>query len=310
MTDEKHYDIIIIGAGPAGLAAGLYAARARRRTILLERKVTGGQIALTSVVENYPGFEEVDGFELGQAMQRQAEKYGMETGYTEVTGLERCDGLHVVHTKDGDYTAKTIILTGGADYDRLGVPGEEGFTGKGVSYCATCDAAFFKDQVCAVVGGGDAAMDEGLFVARYASKVHLIHRRDQLRASKILQERAFANPKMEFVWNTVVTEVQGQDAVERLQLRNVKTDEESTLDVAAIFIFIGLSPNTGYLKGQLRMDAGGHIYVNEWMETEIPGLFVAGDVRVNSARQVVSAAGDGATAAIRADHYITDTFKE
>ena len=310
MTDEKHYDVLIIGAGPAGLAAGLYAARARRTTILLERNVTGGQIALTSVVENYPGFEEVDGFELGQMMQRQAEKYGMEMGYTEVTGLESRDSLQVVHTKDGDYTAKAVILTGGADYVRLGVPGEEELTGKGVSYCATCDAAFFKDQVCAVVGGGDAAMDEGLFVTRYASKVYVIHRRDQLRASMILQERAFANPKMEFIWNTVVSEIQGEDAVQRLKLRNVVTGEESDLEVAAVFIFIGQKPNTDYLKSQLKMDNGGHIYVNEWMETEIPGLYAAGDVRVNSARQVVSAAGDGATAAIRADHYITDTFKD
>ena len=310
MTNERHYDIVIIGAGPAGLAAGLYAARARRRTMLLERNVTGGQIALTSVIENYPGIEEVDGFELGQMMQRQAEKYGMETDYTEVTGLERRDGLHVIHTKEGDYTAKAVILTGGADYNRLGVPGEEELIGKGVSYCATCDAAFFKDQVCAVVGGGDAAMDEGLFVTRYASKVYVIHRRDELRASRILQERAFANPKMEFIWNTVVTEVVGKDAVERLKLRNVVTDEESELDVAAVFIFIGQQPNTAYLRGEVKMDEGGHIYVNEWMETEIPGLFAAGDVRVNSARQVVSAAGDGATAAIRADHYISDTFRE
>ena len=310
MTEEQHFDIVIVGAGPAGLAAGLYTARARRRTVLLERKVTGGQIALTSVIENYPGLEEVDGFELGQTMQRQAEKYGLEMGYAEVTGLERRDSLHVIHTNEGDYTAKALILTGGADYNRLGVPGEDKFIGKGVSYCATCDAAFFKDQVCAVVGGGDAAMDEGLFVTRYASKVHLIHRRDQLRASKILQERAFANPKMEFIWDTVVDEVQGEDAVQRLKLRNVITSEESVLDLSAIFIFIGLHPNTDYLKGYVKMDGGGHMYVNEWMETEVPGLFAAGDVRVNSARQVVSAAGDGATAAIRADHYITDTFKD
>ncbi|OGO49435.1 MAG: thioredoxin-disulfide reductase [Chloroflexi bacterium RBG_16_68_14] len=309
-TDERHYDIVIVGAGPAGLTAGLYAARARRRTILLERSVTGGQIALTSIVENYPGLEEVNGFELGQMMQRQAEKYGLEVGYTEVTGLEQRDGLHLLHTKDGDYTAKAVIITGGADYNRLGVPGEAELTGRGVSYCATCDAAFFKDQVCAVVGGGDAAMDEGLFVVRYASKVYVIHRRDQLRASKILQERAFANPKMEFIWDTVVTEIQGKDAVECLRLRNVKTNEESTLEVAAVFIFIGLSPNTDYLKGMLPMDGGGHIYVDEWMETGVPGLFAAGDVRANSARQVVTAAGDGATAAIRADHYISETFQE
>ena len=305
---DRHYDIAIIGAGPAGLAAGLYAARARRRTLLLERKVTGGQIALTSTIENYPGFEEVDGFELGQQMQRQAEKYGMETAFTEVTGISQRDRLHAIETKDGAYTAKAVIYTSGADYNKLGVPGEAELTGKGVSYCATCDAAFFKDQVCAVVGGGDAAMDEGLFVTRYASKVYVIHRRDELRASKILQERAFANEKMEFVWDTVVTKIEGTDAVERLQMRNVKTDEATTLDVSGVFIFIGLTPNTNLLSGTVKMDGGGHVYVNEWMETEVPGLFVAGDVRVNSARQVVTAAGDGATAAIRADHYITDNF--
>ena len=310
MTEEQQYDIVIVGAGPAGLAAGLYAARARRRTILLERKVTGGQISLTSTVENYPGFDEVDGFELGQMMQRQAEKYGLEMGYSDVTGLEQRDGRLVVRTTEDEYAAKAVILTGGAEYNRIGIPGEEELIGKGVSYCATCDAAFFENQVCAVVGGGDAAMDEGLFVSRYASKVHVIHRRDQLRASKILQERALENPKMEFIWDTVVEEVKGEDAVTHLNLRNVKTDEKSTLDVAAIFIFIGLSPNTEYLKPLLKMDEGGHIYVNEWMETEVPGLYAAGDVRVNSARQVVSAAGDGATAAIRADHYISNHFKD
>jgi thioredoxin reductase (NADPH) len=312
MTEQRHYDIVIVGAGPAGLAAGLYAARARRRTVLIEKNVTGGQIALTSTIENYPGLDEVDGFELGQMMQRQAEKYGMETAYTEVTGFERRDALQVVHTSEGDHTAKAVIFTGGADYNRLGVPGEQELTGHGVSYCATCDAAFFKDQVCAVVGGGDAAMDEGLFVTRYASKVYVIHRRDELRASRILQERAFANPKMEFVWNTVVTAIEAGDDgnVRRLDLRNVQTNEESTLHVAAVFIFIGLHPNTDLLKGYVRMDEGGHIYVNEWMETDVPGFFAAGDVRVNSARQVVSAAGDGATAAIRADHYISDTFRE
>jgi thioredoxin reductase (NADPH) len=291
----QEYDIVIIGAGPAGLTAGLYAARARRKAIVLERNVTGGQIALTSLVENYPGFPDgVNGFDLGQAMQRQAEKYGMEMGYGEVTGIEPKDGQHLVKTTEGDYLAKAVIITGGADYNRLNVPGEERLTGRGVSYCATCDAAFFRDQEVAVVGGGDAAMDEGLFVTRYASKVYAIHRRDQLRAGKILQERAFAEPKMEFVWNTVVTEVLGEEAVTGLRLRNV---------------VIGLHPNSDYLKGLLRMDEGGHIYVNDWMETEVPGIFAGGDIRVNSSRQVVSAAGDGATAAIKADHYITDHFK-
>ena len=187
----QEYDIVIIGAGPAGLTAGLYAARARRKTILLERNVTGGQIALTSVVENYPGFPEgVNGFDLAQAMQRQAEKYGLEMGYADVTGIEPNNGQHLVKTSEEDYLAKAIIVTGGADYNRLNVPGEERLTGRGISYCATCDAAFFKDQEVAVVGGGDAAMDEGLFVTRYASKVSVIHRRDELRASAVQIGRA------------------------------------------------------------------------------------------------------------------------
>ena len=302
--------MVIIGGGPAGLTAGLYAARARRKTILLERNVTGGQIALTSAVENYPGFPDgVNGFDLAQAMQQQAEKNGLEMGYADATAIELKDGRHLVKTSEGDYLAKAVIITGGADYDRLDVPGEERLTGRGVSYCATCDAAFFNGQEVAVVGGGDAAMDEGLFVTRYASKVAVIHRRDQLRASKILQERAFAEAKMEFVWNTVVTEVLGEEAVTGLRLRNVVTGEESSLPVAAVFIFIGLHPNSDYLRGRLRMDEAGHIYVSDWMETEAPGIFAAGDIRVNSSRQVVSAAGDGATAAIKADHYITDTFR-
>jgi thioredoxin reductase (NADPH) len=307
---EREYDIAIIGGGPAGLAAGLYAARAARRSVLFEKEVTGGQIALTDKVENYPGIEAINGFDLGQAMQQQAEKYGMEMAYTEVARLSKPDNKFTIHTADGDYRAKAVIVTAGADYNRLNVPGEVELTGKGVSYCATCDAAFFKDQVCAVVGGGDAAMDEGLFVTRYASKVYVIHRRDELRASRILQERAFANPKMEFIWNTVVEEVQGDTEVRSLRLRNVATGEESVLEVAAVFIFIGQHPNTEFVDELVRLDAGGHIPVNLWMETELPGLFAAGDIRADSARQVVSAAGDGATAAIRADHYINEHFRE
>jgi thioredoxin reductase (NADPH) len=308
-ANSKLYEIIIVGAGPAGLAAGLYAARARRSTLMLERKVTGGQIALTAEVENYPGIDSINGFDLAQAMHRQAEKYGMLTEYADAHGIDQLDdGTHVVRTNEGDFRAKAVILTGGADYNRLGVPGEERLTGFGVSYCATCDAAFFKDQEVAVVGGGDAAMDEGLFVTRYVSKAYMIHRRDTLRASAILQERAFADPKMEFVWDTVVEEILGEDSVTGVRIRNVKTGKVRTLDVKAVFIFIGLTPNTYYLRDKLTMDDGGHIFVNEWMETEIPGLFAAGDVRANSARQVVTAAGDGATAAIKADHYISDRF--
>jgi thioredoxin reductase (NADPH) len=304
------YDIVIVGGGPAGLAAGLYAARARRRTALLEKGVIGGQISLTETIENYPGIESIGGFDLAQAMLRQAESYGLETHYVAATGLEQADGKWVVRTDEEEFIAKAVIIAAGADYNRLGVPGEERLTGRGVSYCATCDAAFFKDEEVAVVGGGDAAMDEGLFTARYAAKVYVIHRRDQLRASRILQERAFANPKMHFIWNTVVTEILGEEAVEGARLRNVVTGEETVLPVKAVFIFIGHHPNTDWLRGLVPMDNGGHIVVNEWMETGLPGLFAAGDVRRNAARQVVSSAGDGATAAIAADRYISEHFRE
>ncbi|HET6614788.1 MAG TPA: FAD-dependent oxidoreductase, partial [Dehalococcoidia bacterium] len=275
-TETPTYDIAIVGAGPAGLSAALYAARARRRTLIIERKVTGGQIALTAEVENYPGFDNINGFDLAEKMHKQAEKYGAETAYADVTAVEQDGDMHVVRTTEGDYRAKAVIITGGADYNKLGVPGEERLTGYGVSYCATCDAAFFKDEVVAVVGGGDAAMDEGLFVARYASKVYIIHRRAELRASAILQERAFAEPKVEFIWNTVVEEIAGDAAVKTAKLKDVVTGERRDLDVAAVFVFIGLTPNTAYLRGKLRMDEGGHIFVNEWMETDIPGLFAAG----------------------------------
>jgi thioredoxin reductase (NADPH) len=305
---RQAYDIVIIGGGPAGLAAGLYAARARRKTVLLEKGVIGGQIALTELVENYPGVPSANGFDLGQTMLRQAESYGLETRFAAVAALEQEGRRWLVSTAEDEYVGKAVIVTAGADYNRLGVPGEERLTGRGVSYCATCDAAFFKGQHVAVVGGGDAAMDEGLITTRYADKVTVIHRRDQLRASAILQERAFANPKMEFVWNTVVTEILGEEAVAGVRLHNRESGEESTMEVAAVFVFIGQRPNTDFLRGLVPMDEGGHVLVNEWMETDLPGLYAAGDARQNAARQVVSSAGDGATAAIGADHYLSSSF--
>ena len=305
---RQEYEIVIIGGGPAGLAAGLYAARARRRTVLLEKGVIGGQISLTELVENYPGIPSINGFDLAQAMLKQAESYGMETQIVETTALERDGKMWLVRTAEDEYLARAVIVTVGADYNKLDVPGEERLTGRGVSYCATCDAAFFKGQHVAVVGGGDAAMDEGLFTTRHVDKISVIHRRDRLRASAILQERAFANPKMEFVWDTVVTEILGEEAVTGVRLHNRETGEDSSLDVAAVFIFIGQHPNTDFLRGLVSTDEGGHAVVNEWMETERPGLYVAGDARRNSARQVVSSAGDGATAAIAAEHYLSSNF--
>jgi len=306
----QELDILIVGGGPAGLAAGLYAARARRRSILLEKGVIGGQIALTATIENYPGIPSISGYDLAQAMLQQAQSYGLELQYTEAKSLIRKEPFWLVKTDDGDYLAKVVIIATGAEYNRLNVPGEERLTGKGVSYCATCDAPFFADQEVAVVGGGDAAIDEGLFTTRYASKVYVIHRRDRLRASRILQERAFANPKMDFIWNTVVTEILGDEEVEGVKLRNVITGEESFLPVKAVFIFIGHHPNTDWLRGLVPMDNGGHIVVNAWMETSLPGLFAAGDVRQYAARQVATSVGDGVTAAIAAERYISEHFPE
>lgn len=304
--ERRAFDIVIVGGGPAGLSAGLYAARAARPTLLLERKGVGGQIALTSTVENYPGFPDgIDGFDLSQSMLRQAEKYGMETDYSDVTGIERRGDGFVLHTEEGDVDARAVIVTAGADYNRLGVPGEERLTGRGVSYCATCDGAFFRGRDVIVVGGGDAALDEGLFLTRYATRVTVVHRRESLRASAVLQQRALDNPKMEFVWNTVVEEILGDGEVQGARLRDLLTGETRDLPAAAVFIFVGQHPNTEWLHGMVELDAGGHLPVNLWMETAIPGLFAAGDVRAESARQLASGVGDGATAAIRADHYLS-----
>ncbi len=310
MADDKQYDVVIIGGGPAGLAAGVYAARGRRKTVLLEKGVIGGQIALTELVENYPGIKSINGFDLAQEMLQHAESYGMETAYVDVTGIEQTGDLWTVHTSDSDYAAKAIVMTAGADYNKLCIPGEEELTGKGVSYCATCDAAFFKDMETIVVGGGDAALEEAIFTTRYATKVTIVHRRDELRGSAILQERAFANDRIDFKWNTIVTEVLGDGQVTGAKLKDVKTGEESEIATSAVFIFIGQHPNSDFLGDLVQMDKGGHVIVDEWMRTPQPGLFVAGDVRQNSARQVASSVGDGVTAAIGAEHYISDKFPE
>ena len=301
------YDVIIIGGGPAGLSAGLYASRARLSTLLIEKGIFGGQIANAELVENYPGFPDgISGFELGELMHQQATKYGLETVAAEVIGVELGERGKVVKTSEGQYMAKAVIIAGGAGPNRLGVAGEEEFVGKGVSYCATCDGPLFKEQEVAVVGGGDSAVEEGILLTRFASKVFLIHRRNQLRASKLLQERAFANPKIEFLWDTVVEEILGHDLVKGLKLRNVITGERSTLEVSGVFIYVGLHPSTDYLRGLLPLDEEGRITTDERMQTEIPGIFAAGDVRRNSPRQAITAAGDGATAALSAEKFVNE----
>ena len=303
---NKEYEVVIIGGGPAGLTAGLYTSRAKLNSLLIEKGVVGGQIVDAEQVENYPGFPEgISGFELGQLIHRQATKYGLKTIIAEVTGVEPQQKQIVVKTTEGNFIAKAVIIASGSERRKLGIPGEEEFTGKGVSYCATCDAAFFKGLPVAVVGGGNAAITEALHLTRFASRVTVIHRRNQLRANGIMREKALSEPKIEFLWDTVAEEIEGENSVTRLKLRQVKTGEKSILDIAGVFISVGLKPSTDYLRGVVSLDNGGYVITNDKMETEIPGIFTAGDIRRNSARQAITAAGDGATAAFYAEKFIT-----
>ena len=303
---NREYEVVIIGGGPAGLTAGLYTSRARLNSLLIEKGVVGGQIIDAEQVENYPGFPEgISGLELGQLMHQQAAKYGLKTITAEATGVEPQPKPIVVKTTEGNFTAKAVIIASGSERHKLGIPGEEEFIGKGVSYCATCDAAFFQDLPVAVVGGGNAAITEALHLTKFASEVTVIHRRNQLRANGIMQEKAFAEPKIEFLWDTVAEAIEGENSVKRIKLRQVKTGEKSTLNVAGVFISVGLKPSTDYLKGILPLDDGGYVITNNKMETEIPGILAAGDIRRDSARQAITAAGDGATAAFYAEKFIT-----
>jgi len=305
-VSNREYDVVIVGGGPAGLTAGIYTARARLRSLLIEKAVTGGLIVNAGLVENYPGFPQgISGLELTDSMNQQAVKFGMETLLAEVTGLELKGEQKIVKTTEGDIVAKAVIIASGSGRVKLDVPGEEEFTGRGVAYCAICDAYFYKDLPVAVVGGGNAAINEALDLSKFAAKVTVIHRRQELRATRILQEKAFADPKIEFLWDTVVEAIEGEDVVKRIRLRNVRTGEKSVMDISGIFVAIGFKPDTDYLKGVLSLDANGAIITNEKMEAEVPGIFAAGDIRSGSIRQVVAGAGDGAVAAIYAERYIT-----
>lgn len=302
---EKNYDIVIVGGGPGGLTAGMYGARAKMKTILVEKYMPGGQIANTEEVEDYPGFETISGAELAMKMTDHAKKFGLEIVSDEVKEIY-CDGNdRIVAAASGDiYRAKAVIVSTGGSPTLLKVPGEKEFTGKGVSYCAICDGNFFRGQVIAVVGGGDAAVEEGMFLTKFGSKVILIHRRDQLRAQKVIQDRAFKNEKMEFIWDTVVESINGDSKVRNLSLKNVKTGDKSTLEVGAIFVFIGFRPNSNLFREEIKKDSSGYIITDDKMETSIKGIYACGDVRHQLVRQITNAVGDGTTAAMAAEKYI------
>jgi len=302
----SEYDAIIIGGGPAGLTAGLYAARAGLKSLLLEQGVFGGQIVNARLVENYPGFPDgISGTELGEFMRQQAAKYGLETLNTEVSGVRR-GNTYEVSTSEGNIQTAAIIIATGAEYHKLGVAGEERLSGRGVSYCATCDGFFFRDREVAVVGGGDTAITDALELAQHCRKVYIIHRRDQLRATKALQEKAFSESKIELVWNTVVHEIVGDRMLRSLRLRNVKTGQSSDMEVDGIFVAVGIKPNNQVFSQLVELDEAGFIVTDELMSTSAPGVFAAGDVRHNSFRQVITAAGDGAAAAMSTFKYVQE----
>ncbi|KXK12730.1 MAG: thioredoxin reductase [Chloroflexi bacterium OLB14] len=307
MSDNKHVKVLILGSGPAGLSAALYAARAELAPVVLTGMQLGGQAALTHTIENYPGFPEgVGGAQLGELFQKQAEAFGAKVEFDLANAVDFSQRPYKVTTDSGEYTADSIIISTGASPTLLKIPNEVELTGKGISYCATCDGWFFKDKKVVVVGGGDSAFEEALFITRYASSVTLIHRRDEFRAGQILQNRAKEHPKMNFILNTVVTEAVGTDKLESLKLKNVITNEESTIETDGLFIFIGHVPNSQMFKGKLEMSELGYIKVNDKMETNMPGVFAAGEIADPTFRQVVTSAGMGAAAAIQATRYLEE----
>ncbi|RJP51977.1 MAG: thioredoxin-disulfide reductase [Anaerolineaceae bacterium] len=300
-NNGRHAKVLILGAGPAGLSAALYAARAELAPVVLTGMQLGGQAALTHLIENYPGFPEgVGGAQLGELFQKQAEHFGAKVEFDMAHEVDFSKRPYAVTADSGEYTADTVIITTGASPNHLQIPGEVELTGRGVSYCATCDGWFFKDKKVVVVGGGDSALEEGLFITRYASSVTIIHRRDELRASPILQTRAMNHPKINFIWDTVVTEIAGSEKLESLKLKNVKTGEESIFETDGLFIFIGHTPNTQMFKGKLDMNELGYIQVNDKMETNVRGVYAAGEAADPHFKQVITSAGMGAAAAIQA----------
>lgn len=306
---EGIYDLVIIGAGPAGLTAAIYAQRAQLNTLVLEKLSPGGQILFSGEIENYPGFSEaIPTQRLIKQMQKQAENLGMNLKYEEVESISQQTKKKIIHTCSGkQYETLAVIIAPGGRPGRLGIKGEEEFTGRGVSYCATCDAPFFRNQTVAVIGGGNTALEESLYLAKFAKQIYHIHRRRTFRGERILQERVSKNPKIDIVWNSVVKEIYGKDQVERIKLRNLKSNKTSHLACAGIFIFAGLEPNTEFVNGFLELDEKGFIKTDEKLETSVKGVFACGDVRNNFLKQVVVACGEGALATCMAEKYINKT---
>ena len=299
--------VLILGSGPAGLSAALYAARADLAPVVLTGMEMGGQVSLTFTVENYPGFPEgVGGTQLVELFQKQAERFGAKIEFDTATEVDLSKRPFRVRTYNTTYLADTLIITTGATPRHLNVPGEKELTGRGVSYCATCDGWFFKEKEVVVVGGGDSAVEEGLFLTRYAKTVTIVHRRDELRAGAVLQSRAKAHPKIKFIWNAVVTQVSGQDAVRAVRLKDMVSGEECEQPTDGVFIFIGHTPNTQLFEGQLEMDAQGYLQTDRLMRTSVPGVFAAGEAADPHYRQVITSAGMGAAAAIQANHYLDE----
>ena len=305
------YDVIIIGGGPAGLTAGLYTSRARLKSLLIEKAFPGGQVMTTEWVENYPGFEDgISGAELSRRMEKQAVKFGLEIVQASVNSISLDGNTKKVNLEDGkQFEAKSVIIATGSNPRPLKIEGEDEFRGRGVSYCATCDGAFFRDSKLAVIGGGDSAVEEGLFLTKFAETVYIVHRRDELRAAKVVQERAFENPKIKLVWDSVPEKIVGDGTgVNALHIKNVKTGEQSVLDVQGVFIYVGYNPNTDFLEKVINLDESRYVLANDDMITSAPGIFVAGDVRKKLLKQIATAVGDGATAAISAEKYIEENF--
>ena len=305
-SDDDIQQCVILGSGPAGLSAALYAARAELAPLVLTGTQLGGQAALTHTIENYPGFPEgIGGPKLGELFQEQAERFGAKVDFDTATGVDLSSRPFTVKTYGREIKAETLIIATGASPNHLNIPGEEELTGRGVSYCGTCDGWFFKGREVVVVGGGDSALEEGLFLTRFATSVTIVHRRDELRAGPILQRRAQENEKIHFVWNSVVEEIQGEEAVKAVKLRNVNTGEETILETGGVFVFIGHTPNTQLFEGQLEMD-NGYIQADMKMQTSVPGVFASGEAADPTFRQVVTSAGMGAAAAIQATRFLEE----